>query len=158
MFLNVSHAKHDQHTTDGERKAPRDESTYRACWSRFRPSAHLWAAHTLFFYGVKEGLASTISPRGIIEEGAHQVWVEQAGVADQRFELFLAAAEDMRKFAEGFIMPRANTPLVDQGAAWSVPTTFRLPAVTINMPPPPAEAVTEFQSYRARVRVSRTGL
>jgi hypothetical protein len=68
--------------------------------------------------------------------------------------LFLAVSENMRRFGEGYVLPRRKDmeTLLDPAATWRPPLGVPLPDVSVAVPPLAPDALQDLHSYRARVR------
>jgi hypothetical protein len=97
------------------------EKTIRRCWKKFGPVAHLAAA---FIYGrghlwcdvASIGLLTSFSPVGA---GLALAWAECARIAGEQHQ-----------------SQHAGEPLLDAEWTWKVPTSLRLPRLSLELPPP----------------------
>jgi hypothetical protein len=117
---------------------PRDTTTIKRIWSRFKPVSHLWAAiqyQSANLNNISQSIGALIGPENLPN--------------------VLAVAEEIRVRAENHRPPggSANSrPLkvstLDPENTWKPPANLVLPVIRLKLPIPPKWALKELRSYR----------
>ena len=109
----------------------RNERAIKDAWRKYKCVSPFWSAWLIwgaFHPGPPEQLRSDIF---------------------DNLPIFLAVAEDMRRFGEQAIEPKSKTPLLSDNVAWRVADEVRLPSVSVRLPPLPEAAQRALATYKA---------
>lgn len=129
--------------TLGGKMIAADERTVWDIWKHYQPSAHLWAAWQTLWRHIRSTAASETD-----------FLTCQAGAPLQDLPLFLAVAEDWRRFGES-LTTRANDErtgakrsILPRAETWKVPAGWPLPVLTVRVPPLAPHALTNLEEYK----------
>ncbi len=116
-----------------ENISPANERYTSHAWSVFQYVAHLWAA---FDYR---------TTYMCLEDRSTTAW-DDADVIR-----FLAAAQNMRQFAEQEVLEGAHKPIFDDQHAWTAPEPLELPDTTLFLRPIVPQELEVYEKYHYKV-------
>lgn len=122
---------------DARRRLPANRRDLQKIWLRFKPVAHLWSALKL--------LEKEFSDL----DQAAEMLKDETGL-----QCFLAIAESMRFFGEGYSLPRGGGLLLDPEITFRVPPDFPLPDIELKLPPLSEQGLSSLQSYQSPNKIS----
>lgn len=103
-------------------------ASIRQYWTKYKSVSHLWAAYIMWGYA---GKVEEISPH-----------------RQSSLPVFLALAEDFRRFGESYISHGQTGSLLSKGETWRPPTDAPLYKLTFNIPPLTPPELEALKNYR----------